>query len=126
MDSLRSLAFRLEALEEARQRHPDETLIAGPCERCRAAAISALGTLREALAGAGPGTATAELAATADDFRAALEPLHAAAHERGEIRDSLHQALTLTGYYHAVAQAVDECQERAVQIDWQKWDEAYF
>jgi hypothetical protein len=126
MDSLRSLAFRLEALEEARQRHPDETLIAGPCERCRAAAISALGTLREALAGAEPGAATAELAATADDFRAALEPLHAAAHERGEIRDSLHQALTLTGYYHAVAQAVGECQERAVQIDWQKWDEAYF
>jgi uncharacterized membrane protein YccC len=124
MDSLRSLAFRLEALEEARQRHPDETLIAGPCERCRAAAISALGTLCEALAGAEPGAATAELAATADDFRAALEPLHAAAHERGEIGDSLHQALTLTGYYHAVAQAVDECQERAVQIDWQKWDEA--
>jgi uncharacterized membrane protein YccC len=125
MDSLRSLAFRLEALEEARQRHPDETLIAEPCERCRNAAIASLSALRQALAGAEP-EAAAALSATADDFRAALEPLHAAAHERGEIRASLHQALTLTGYYNALSDAIQECQERAAAIDWQKWDLAYF
>jgi uncharacterized membrane protein YccC len=125
MDSLRSLAFRLEALEEARQRHPDETLIAEPCERCREAAIASLSALRQALAGAEP-EAAAALSATADDFRAALEPLHAAAHERGEIRASLHQALTLTGYYHALAVAIRECLARVEDIDWQKWDLAYF
>jgi uncharacterized membrane protein YccC len=126
MDSLRSLAFRLEALEEARQRHPDETLIAEPCERCRAAAIASLSALRQTLAGAEPPAATAALAATADDFRAALEPLHADAHERGEIRDSLHQALMLTGYYHALSDAIQECLARAEDVDWRKWDLAYF
>jgi uncharacterized membrane protein YccC len=125
MDSLRSLAFRLEALEEARQRHPDETLIAEPCERCRGAAIASLSALRQTLAGAEP-EAAAALSATADDFRAALEPLHAAAHERGEIRASLHQALTLTGYYHALSDAIQECLARAKDIDWRKWDLAYF
>jgi uncharacterized membrane protein YccC len=126
MDSLRSLAFRLEALEEARQRHPDETLIAEPCERCREATISALGELRQVLAGSEPAAGTAALAATADDFRATLDPLHVAAHERDEIRDSLHQALTLTGYYTALNDAVAECQRRANDIDWRKWDLAYF
>jgi Fusaric acid resistance protein family len=125
MDSLWSLAFRLEALEEAQQRHPDETLIAGPCERCRAAAISALGELRQALAGGPQGAATA-LSATADDFRAALEPLHGPAHECDEIRSSLHEALTLTGYYGALTDAVRECQRRIQDIDWRKWDLAYF
>lgn len=126
MDSLWSLAFRLEALEEAHQRHPDETLIAGPCERCREAAISALGELRQALAGAQPQAAATALSATADDFRAALEPLHAAARERDEIRSSLHEALTLTGYYGALTDAVQECQRRIEDIDWRKWDLAYF
>jgi uncharacterized membrane protein YccC len=125
MDSLQSLAFRLEALEEARGRHPDETLIAEPCERCREAAIASLSALRQALAGAEP-EAAAALSATADDFRAALEPLRAAAHEHGEIRASLHQALTLTGYYHALSDAVQECLARAKDIDWRKWDLAYF
>jgi uncharacterized membrane protein YccC len=126
MDSLRSLAFRLEALEEARQHHPDETLVAGPCERCREAAIAALDALRQALAGSRPAATTTALAATAADFRAALDPLHIAAHERNEIVDSLHQALTLTGYYHALADAIQECRARAEDIDWQKWDLAYF
>jgi hypothetical protein len=124
MDSLHSLAFRLEALEDARQRHPDETLIAEPCERCREAAIASLSALRQRLAGAEPEAAPA-LSATAD-FRAALEPLHAAAHERGEIRDSLHQALLLTGYYQALADAVQSCQARGKDVDWRRWDLAHF
>ena len=78
------------------------------------------------MAGAEPGAATAALSATADDFRAALEPLHAAAHQRDEIRDSLHQALTLTGYYRALTDAIQECEARATDIDWRKWDLAYF
>ncbi|MGH6920345.1 MAG: hypothetical protein ACREJ0_21890, partial [Geminicoccaceae bacterium] len=125
MDSLRSLAFRLGALEEACKRHPDESLIAGPCKNCLEAATATLSGLRQALAGAEP-EAAAALSATADDFRAALEPLHAAAHERGEFRDSLHQALTLTGYYQALADAVQACQARIKDIDWRKWDLAYF
>jgi hypothetical protein len=126
VESLWALAFRLEALEDARARHPDETLIAGPCARCREAAIAALGALREALVTHEPIRATAALAAAADEFRAALEPLHAAAQEREEIRDSLHQALTLTGYYRALADAVGECQARSAAIDWRQWDLAYF
>jgi hypothetical protein len=126
VESLWAIAFRLEALEDARQRHPDESLIAGPCERCREAAIAALDALRQALAASEPVAATTALAATADDFRAALEPLHAAAHGRDEIRNSLHQALTLTGYYRALADAIQGCAARAEHIDWQKWDLAYF
>ena len=126
VEALWAIAFRLEALEDARQRHPDESLIAGPCERCREAAIAALGALRQGLATPAPVAAMAALSATADDFRAALEPLHAAAHERDEIRDSLHQALTLTGYYRALADAIQECGARAEEVDWQKWDLAYF
>jgi hypothetical protein len=126
VESLWAVAFRLEALEDARQRHPDESLIAGPCERCRAAAIAALEALRQALASPQPVASPAALSEVAEDFRAALEPLHAAAHERDEIRDSLHQALTLTGYYRALADAVQECHARARDIDWRTWDLAYF
>lgn len=126
VESLWAIAFRLEALEDARQRHPDETLIAGSSERCRQAAIAALRALRQALAAPGPVAATAALSATADDFRAALERLHAAAHERDDIRDSLHQALTLTGYYRALTDAIQECQARVAEVDWRKWDLAYF
>jgi hypothetical protein len=126
VESLWAIAFRLEALEDARQRHPDESLIAGPCKRCREAAIAALGALREALAASAPVDSTAALSTTADDFRAGLERLHAAAHERDEIRGPLHQALTLTGYYRALADAIQECEARAEGIDWQKWDLAYF
>lgn len=126
VESLWALAFRLEALEDARARHPDETLIAGPCARCRETAIAALGALREALAGSKPVGASAPLAAVADDFRAALEPLQAAAHERQDIREPLHQALTLTGYYRALADAIQEAQARAAEIDWRRWDLPYF
>ena len=89
-------------------------------------AIAGLDALRARLAGPVPAAAPAAAPAIAEAFGVALEPLHEAAHRRDEIVGSLHQALTLTGYYHAVAQAVDDCQERAAAIDWQKWDEAYF
>jgi uncharacterized membrane protein YccC len=126
VDSLWAVAFRLEALEEARQRYPDESLVEKPCAQCRAMAAAGLVALRARLAGPAPAAVPAAAPAIAEAFGAALEPLHEAAHRRDEIVGSLHHALTLTGYYHAVAQAVDECQERAAAIDWQKWDEAYF
>ena len=78
------------------------------------------------MAGTTARAAATALSATADDFRAALEGLHAAAHERDEIRDSLHQALTLTGYYRALTDAIQECQARVAEVDWRKWDLAYF
>jgi hypothetical protein len=124
--SLRSLAFRLGALEEARLRHPDETLIARPCERCRAAGIAALGALRETLAAAPAPIAAAGALAATDDFRAVLEQLETDAQRRDEIRDSLRQALTLTGYYQALTDAIQECARRADEIDWQQWELAYF
>jgi hypothetical protein len=74
----------------------------------------------------GPIAATDALAATADEFRAALEPLHAAAQRCDESRDSLRQALTLAGYYQALTDALRECAARAEEIDWQEWDLAYF
>jgi hypothetical protein len=125
IESLWAIAFRLEALEDARQRHPDESLIAGPGERCREASIAGLSELRRAIA-SGPVAATTALASAADDFRATIEPLRAAAQDREEIRGSLHQALTLTGYYRALTDAIQECQARARDIDWQTWDLAYF
>jgi hypothetical protein len=125
IESLWAIAFRLEALEDARQRHPDESLIAGPGERCREASIAGLSELRRAIA-SGPVAATTALASAADDFRATIEPLRAAAQDREEIRGSLHHALTLTGYYRALTDAIQECQARARDIDWQTWDLAYF
>lgn len=125
IEAMRAIAFRLEALERAGQRYPDESLIATPCEHCRKAASAALDELREVVAGSGPLQA-ATLATTTDGFRAALEPLHTAAHGRGEIGSSLHEALTLTGYYCALVDAIEECRRHADDIDWREWDLAYF
>ena len=124
MDSLRSLAFRLGALEEARQRHPDESLIAAASAECRKAASAALDALRRTIA-SGP-TAATPLAVAAGRFRAALEPLHGAAHAEDNVQGSLHEALTLTGYYTALIDAIDECRRQADAIDWRRWDLAYF
>jgi hypothetical protein len=126
MESLRSLAFRLEALEEACQRYPDETLIEAPSQRCCASAIAGLGQLRQTLTASEPVDGADARATSADDFRATLEPLHADAHQKGAIPDPLHQTLILTGYYCALADAVQECLQRARDIDWRKWDLAYF
>jgi hypothetical protein len=124
--SMWSIAFRLEALEEARVRHPDETLIAAPSERCSDAAIAGLSQLRQALAASQPAPALPELAASADDFRATLEPAHAEAHRGEGIHGPLHEALTLTGFYCALADAIEQCRQRVNDLDWRKWDEAYF
>jgi Fusaric acid resistance protein family len=126
IEAMWAIAFRLEALEEARQRHPDETLIAAPSERCSQAAIAGLTQLGQALASSQPVPALAELSAAPDDFRAVLEPMHAEAHRSGEIRGSLHGALTLTGFYCALAEAIEQCRQRTNDIDWQQWDLAYF
>jgi uncharacterized membrane protein YccC len=126
MESLRSLAFRLDALEEARERYPDQTLIEAPSQRCCASAIAGLGQLRQTLTATEPVDSPAAGATSADDFRAALEPLHADAHQKGAIPDPLHQALILTGYYCTLTDAIEECRQRARDIDWRKWDLAYF
>jgi hypothetical protein len=126
IEAMWAIAFRLEALEEARQRHPDETLIAEPSQRCSDAAIAGLSQLRQALASSQPAPALPELAASADDFRATLEPAHAEAHRGEGIHGSLHEALTLTGFYCALADAIEQCRRRANDLDWRKWDEAYF
>ena len=126
IEAMWAIAFRLEALEEARQRHPDETLIAAPSERCSQAAIAGLTQLGQALASSQPVPALAELSAAPDDFRAVIEPMHAEAHRSGEIRGSLHGALTLTGFYCALAEAIEQCRQRTNDIDWQRWDLAYF
>ncbi|HEX5080334.1 MAG TPA: hypothetical protein VFV80_14370, partial [Geminicoccaceae bacterium] len=63
---------------------------------------------------------------SADDFRATLEPLHAEAHQKGAIPGPLHQELILTGYYCALSDAIQGCLQRARDIDWRKWDLAYF
>jgi hypothetical protein len=123
--AMRAVAFRLEALERAHQRHPNESLIAAACADCRKAASAALGALRQTLVVGGP-TAGVPLAAAADAFRAALEPLHSAAHAEDNIQRSLHEALTLTGYHTALIDAIDECRRHADAIDWRQWDLAYF
>jgi hypothetical protein len=122
--AMRAVVFRLEALERARQQHPDESLVAAACADCRKAASAALDALRRTIAN-GP-TAATPLAAAADAFRAALEPLHSAAHVEGNIQRSLHEALTLTGYYTALIDAIEECRRHADAIDWRRWDLAYF
>ncbi len=65
-------------------------------------------------------------ATTVDAFLAALEPMHTAAHQHGDVGGALHQALTLTGYYTALTDAIEHCRNRAAQIDWRRWDLAYF
>ena len=123
--ALRAVAFRLEALERARQRHPDEGLIAAAGERLpqggeRCAGCARAGPLR-------PGRRPLRrLAAAADGFRAALEPLHRAAHAEDKIQRSLHEALTLTGYYWRLIEAIEQCRQRTDDIDWRRWDLAYF
>lgn len=126
MDSLRSLAFRLEALEEARSRYSDQGRIEGASQRCYASAIAGLGQLRRTLAASAPLDGADARASSADDFRAALEPLHAEAHQKDTIPDHLHESLILTGYYCALADAIQECEKRAGAIDWRSWDLAYF
>jgi hypothetical protein len=64
--------------------------------------------------------------ASADLFREALEPLHEQAHQGQGIDHTLRAALTLTGYYCAMADAIEETRQSAQQIDWRKWDLAYF
>jgi hypothetical protein len=123
--SLRSLAFRLEALEEARQRYPDQSLIETAAQQCCADAIEALSWLRQTVSASAP-IDTAAPAASVDAFRAALEPMHKSAHDDEGIDQPLHQALTLTGYYTAVADAIDGCRQRAAAIEWRRWDLAYF
>jgi hypothetical protein len=126
LDSLRSLAFRLEALEEACQRYPDQTLIEAASQRSCASALAGLGRLRQTLTAAARVDGADASTSSADDLRATLEPLHAEAHQKGAIPDRLHQVLILTGYYCALTDAVQECQARGAAIDWQKWDLAYF
>jgi uncharacterized membrane protein YccC len=125
MEALRSLAFRLGALEEARLRYPDQPLIEAPSQRCCDRAIADLERLRHGLT-ASPSAEDAAAATTnAEDFRATLESLHAQAHQEGAAHD-LRQTLILTGYYCALSDAVQECLERARAIDWRHWDLAYF
>jgi len=125
MASLRSLAFRLEALEEARERYPDQSLIQTAAQDCCWHAKEALSRLRQSLHASKP-TDTTAAAATVDAFRAALEPMHTAAHQHEGIREPLHDALTLTGHYAALTDAIEGCVQRAREIDWRKWDLAYF
>lgn len=125
IETMWAIAFRLEALEQARQRHPDETLIATPAERCREASIEELGQLRQSLASSAS-PARMKLAGAADDFRAALEPLRVAAEDGDRTRDPLRQALTLTGYYCALADAIDDGLRHADEVDWRQWDLGYF
>ncbi|MGH6913534.1 MAG: hypothetical protein ACREH3_07480, partial [Geminicoccales bacterium] len=126
IETMWAIAFRLEALEQARQRHPDETLIATPAERSRQAAIEGLSRLRQSLAGTTSPPEHVRSAGAADDFRAALEPLRTAAEDSDETRAPLRQALTLTGYYCALAEAIDDGLRRSDEIDWHKWDLGYF
>jgi hypothetical protein len=123
--TLWAFAFRLEALARACQRHPDESLIANPAARCRHAIGATLEALRKELATAAPTPSTA-ISTSIDDFCSALEPLHAQDHASHAIREPLHQALTLTGYYCALSDEAEACRRSAGEIDWRKWDLAYF
>ncbi|MEM7023825.1 MAG: hypothetical protein AAF637_14710, partial [Pseudomonadota bacterium] len=125
MDSLRSLTFRIEALGDARDRYAGGQLIATPAANCCKLSLDALETTRRMIGGT-TRAASIDVLATEDEFRAVLEPEHHRAHAETGISDSFREALTLTGYYCALADAVGECQQRAKAIDWRGWEAARF